>query len=151
MEKKTRNILIGVGVLGTLALIWYVTRPKKQEEEVLRDAYENLEFEVGKDIILPSSFPSLNALADVLIKRPEWKLTVTGHTDNTGSEPFNQKLSLKRAEAIEKYLSVKGIDPNRINTIGKGSKQPIASNKTDAGRKKNRRVEFVIDKGVVLS
>ena len=67
-----------------------------------------------------------------------------GHTDSVGSAAYNQKLSLKRAEAVKAYIISKGIEPNRVYTEGKGEKQPIADNKTKAGRSKNRRVEIEV-------
>lgn len=149
MKKENKNILIGVGVIGAVALIWYlVKRSRKPEEEqkVLKDAYDNLQFEIGKDIIKPESFPSLDVLAQTLIDAPTWKLKLSGHTDNTGSAAFNLALSKKRAEAVKKYLVSKGVAADRITTEGLGSTKPIASNDTAQGRNANRRVEFLIIK-----
>ncbi len=67
-----------------------------------------------------------------------------GHTDSIGSDAYNQKLSVRRAESVKAYLVSKGIEPNRIYTEGKGEKQPVASNKTNDGRAKNRRVEIEV-------
>jgi OmpA-OmpF porin, OOP family len=67
-----------------------------------------------------------------------------GHTDSIGSDAYNQKLSVRRAESVKAYLVSKGVEPNRIYTEGKGEKQPVASNKTKDGRQKNRRVEIEI-------
>jgi OOP family OmpA-OmpF porin len=67
-----------------------------------------------------------------------------GHTDSIGSDAYNQKLSVRRAESVKSYLVSKGIEPNRIYTEGKGEKQPVASNKTKDGRQKNRRVEIEV-------
>jgi OOP family OmpA-OmpF porin len=67
-----------------------------------------------------------------------------GHTDSVGSEAYNQKLSLRRAEAVKAYLVSKGIEANRVYTEGKGTKQPVADNKTTEGRAKNRRVEIEV-------
>ena len=70
--------------------------------------------------------------------------TVVGHTDSTGSDAYNQKLSVRRSEAIKTYLVGKGIEKNRVYTEGKGEKQPVADNKTAEGRAKNRRVEIEV-------
>ena len=67
-----------------------------------------------------------------------------GHTDSIGSDAYNQKLSVRRAESVKAYLVSKGIEPNRVYTEGKGEKQPVASNKTKDGRQKNRRVEIEV-------
>ena len=67
-----------------------------------------------------------------------------GHTDSIGSDAYNQKLSVRRAESVKAYLVSKGVEPNRIYTEGKGEKQPVASNKTKDGRAKNRRVEIEV-------
>lgn len=154
MKKENKNLLIGVGVIGAAALIWYLVRRNRKpqaEQKVLKDAYDNLQFELGKATIKPISFPSLDVLAQTLKDAPDWKLRITGHTDNTGSEPFNLKLSKARAEAVKGYLVSKGIDPTRITTDGLGSSKPIASNATAEGRNANRRVEFLIVKGEILT
>jgi len=71
-------------------------------------------------------------------------IIAVGHTDSVGSDVYNQKLSVKRAESVKAYLVSKGIEKNRIYTEGKGEKQPVADNKTTEGRAKNRRVEIEV-------
>lgn len=113
-------------------------------KEILKTAFDNLEFETGKDIIKEVSKPSLDELAGVLVKRPEWKLQIAGHTDNVGSAQSNMILSKKRAEAVRNYLVSKGVDEKRFNVLYFGQTQPIADNTTQEGRQKNRRVEMTV-------
>lgn len=116
----------------------------KEEQEILKKAFDNLEFESGKDIIKPESFASLDELAELMKKKPEWLLRVSGHTDNVGKAPANMKLSEKRAKSVKAYLVKKGIDEARIITEWFGQTKPIAPNTTPEGRQKNRRVEMLI-------
>jgi outer membrane protein OmpA-like peptidoglycan-associated protein len=117
---------------------------EKEVIEVLKTAFDNLEFEVAKDIILAGSFNSLDELAGVLMKKPSWKLEITGHTDNAGDDASNLILSKKRAEAVKTYLSSKGIDIGRFVIQYYGETKPIADNSTSEGRAKNRRVEMKV-------
>jgi len=88
-----------------------------------------------------------NKLDDLASKVKAINLEVViaiGHTDSIGSDAYNQKLSVRRAESVKAYMVSKGVEPNRIYTEGKGEKQPVASNKTKDGRAKNRRVEIEV-------
>ena len=71
-------------------------------------------------------------------------IIAVGHTDSIGTDAYNQRLSVRRAEAVKAYLVSKGIEKNRVYTEGKGEKQPVADNKTAEGRAKNRRVEIEV-------
>ncbi len=116
---------------------------QEEEKEILQTAFENLQFETGKAVIKDVSFESLDKLAALLVKKPEWKLKITGHTDSQGNAQNNMVLSKKRAEAVSAYLISKGIDAeNRIIVAYFGEEKPIADNDTEAGRQKNRRVEM---------
>ena len=116
----------------------------EEEEEILKKAFDNLEFATGKSIIKNESFESLDELMELLKKKPEWKISIEGHTDNVGSASNNLILSKKRAEAVKFYLTSRGIDTERIITKFYGETQPIADNDTEEGRQTNRRVEMTI-------
>jgi len=110
---------------------------------VMNDASQNLEFESGKSTLKKVSYPYLHRVADVLMRKG-LQIKLNGYTDNIGSDVANLKLSKARAESVKHYLMENGVHEDRIETEGLGNAAPIASNKTAAGRKKNRRVEFTV-------
>jgi OmpA-OmpF porin, OOP family len=105
-------------------------------------AARNILFATDSYRILPSSFNSLNVVAEILNDNPELKLEIEGHTDNTGSLESNEQLSKARARAVNDYLVKRGIKQSRLIFAGFGERMPIAENSTDTGRAKNRRVEM---------
>jgi outer membrane protein OmpA-like peptidoglycan-associated protein len=115
-----------------------------EEAEVVKEAFDNLEFETGKAVIKESSLSSLEQLARLLNSRLEYRLLISGHTDNVGNAATNIKLSKARSEAVKKYLINAGVLPDKIITEGLGSKKPIATNNTEEGRRMNRRVELKV-------
>jgi len=118
---------------------------KAAEKKILEKAFSSLQFATGKDIIQPVSFPSLNQLATLMKQHTEdWTLKLSGHTDNQGQADANMLLSEKRAKAVKKYLVSKGVKEDKIIAEWFGQTQPIESNATEAGRKKNRRVEMKV-------
>lgn len=117
---------------------------EKEVEEILKTAFDNLEFETGKEVIKDVSFPSLTELAGVLKKKANWGLQIAGHTDNVGDDQKNMILSKKRAEAVRAFLVKEGIEEARFNVLFFGETMPIAGNETPEGRQKNRRVEMKI-------
>ena len=104
----------------------------------------NILFETGKSILTQSSYTELDRLFNIMTENAMMKIEISGHTDKTGSEPLNFKLSQDRAKAVVEYLVKKGISQSRIEFRGYGSLQPISDNATSGGRAKNRRVEFKI-------
>jgi len=106
----------------------------------------NIFFDTGKSELRPESAPELDRLVVNLNENPKMVIEVQGHTDNTGSKEINAKLSQDRADAVREYFISKGIEPDRIGSKGFGEGKPVATNDTDEGRQKNRRVEFVIVK-----
>jgi OmpA-OmpF porin, OOP family len=106
---------------------------------------ETIGFPHGKAEIEPTSKDLLDAVAQILLRNPSiTKLTIEGHTDTTGEPAANQPLSEERALAVKKYLESKGVEAARLESKGFGSSQPVDTNETDAGRAKNRRVEFKV-------
>ncbi|WP_296618701.1 OmpA family protein [Marivirga sp.] len=103
-------------------------------------------FERGTADILDGSFEELDRVYKMLDKNPNIEIELSGHTDNTGSAKLNIELSQKRSDRIKEYLVEKGIESNRLESNGYGGARPIASNKSEATRKLNRRVEFTIIK-----
>lgn len=120
---------------------------KPQIEEVKKKidvAAKQIYFETGKATLLKKSNAALQQVIAILKENPEVKLSIDGHTDNTGNAKTNKTLSQNRANAVQKYLVKQGIDAQRLVAKGFGQTVPIASNKTAAGRAKNRRVEMNI-------
>ena len=106
----------------------------------------NIFFDTGKSILRDESSPELDRMVVVMNENPKLAVELGGHTDNTGSNEINAKLSQDRADAVREYLIGKGIEPDRVASKGYGETKPIAANATDIGRQQNRRVEFVITK-----
>lgn len=117
---------------------------KKEEQDVLNTAFSSLEFETGKSVIKQVSYASLDRLAELLISKPDWKLQLSGHTDNVGKPASNLALSKNRSIAVKNYLVNKGVPAERIKAEWYGQTRPIEPNTTPEGRQKNRRVEIAI-------
>lgn len=116
-----------------------IERPAAHTKLTLQGAH----FDVNKASLRPTGKATLDQDASMLTTYPDIKVNVTGYTDSTGSKQYNLKLSRARAETVVKYLEGKGIAHDRFVTVsGKGESDPVASNKTKAGRAKNRRVEI---------
>lgn len=121
-----------------------VVQLTQAEQEIVKKAFDNLEFATGKAIIKKESYASLDELAELLKKYNGWKLKIEGHTDNQGKPAANMTLSQNRSKAVAKYLTQKGIDAKRFEVKWYGQTKPIAPNTTEEGRQKNRRVEMTI-------
>lgn len=105
-----------------------------------------INFDFNSDVIRPVSEPVLKEIAQAMADRPDWKLTITGHTDNIGGHKYNLDLSQRRAAAVKKALVERyRVDPNRLSTGGDGDSVPIDTNDTLEGRARNRRVELTLD------
>jgi OOP family OmpA-OmpF porin len=122
--------------------------PKKYEHIVVTqekiELKQKIFFDTNKATIQPRSFGLLDEIAQVLRSRPSMTIRIEGHTDSRGKRPHNMSLSAARAESVRQHLVGLGIDASRMQAQGYGPDQPIETNKTAAGREKNRRVEFFI-------
>jgi OmpA-OmpF porin, OOP family len=101
-------------------------------------------FDVNKSVLKPEGKAKLDDLVSKLGGITLEVIIAVGHTDSDGSDAANQKLSVRRSEAVKAYMVSKGIEANRVYTEGKGEKQPVADNKTKEGKAKNRRVEIEV-------
>lgn len=119
-----------------------VAPPKVVSEKVTYAADAFYDFD--KATLKPEGKAKLDELASKIKGFTLEVVIAVGHTDSVGSDAYNQKLSLRRAESVKAYLVSKGIEANRVYTEGKGKKQPLADNKTADGRAKNRRVEIEV-------
>lgn len=158
-DRTEKIVGAGIGAVAGAAIGNYMDR---QEREI-RERTAGTDVEVirrGDDLILsmPSGItfatdsatvqsqfrPTLDKVADVLDRYNQTYVDVYGHTDSTGSDAYNQTLSERRAVAVADYLVSRGVEPARLETLGYGETQPIASNDTVEGRAQNRRVEIKI-------
>ncbi len=155
-KDKKKGAVIG-GVLGGIAGGAYGNELDKQAKEleeiaetqrtdqgIITKLKGDITFKTGKSQVRPEATERLKEMADVLKKYPENNITVIGHTDATGSEPINEKLSKERAMTVKKILVSNGVPAQSINTLGVASTDPIDTNKTTEGRAANRRVELAI-------
>ena len=140
------------GIIDSLDNCPFVVGPKANKGcpitaeaiSIVKVAQEKLEFETGSSVIKKESYQSLNTLAYYLVKNPDFKVSLKGHTDNIGDEQKNMKLSIDRANAVKIFFIENGVDANRIDAQGYGMQYPITDNKTPAGRAANRRVDIEI-------
>jgi OOP family OmpA-OmpF porin len=101
-------------------------------------------FENNKDVLTIDSKTTLEVAYNALVANSGIQIEISGHTDSKGHDQYNQDLSLRRAQAVRNWLVKKGIASNRMSTVGKGEKEPIADNATKEGRAENRRIEFYV-------
>ena len=102
-------------------------------------------FDTGSVDIKPAFHSTMDKLADVVVRYGKTTLTIVGHTDNVGSNQYNQKLSERRALSVAQYFESRRVSPLRLATLGKGEGEPVASNNTESGRQANRRVEIFVE------
>ena len=111
-------------------------------EGALITTFEPVQFKTDSDEILPESHAMLREVANVMKANPGMEIHVAGHSDSTGEADHNRELSDRRAQSVRKFIIAQGVDEDRLDAKGYGEDQPVASNDTEEGRRKNRRVEF---------
>ena len=153
--KKGALIGLGVGALtgGSVGLyldhqrkeLERIAEVKKTENGLLVQMKNDILFDTGSDALKAEGIVELNKMADILAKYSDDRVRIEGHADSTGSKKTNEELSLRRADAVKRVLTGRGVQEKQVTALGMGSTQPVADNATSAGRAKNRRVELHID------
>jgi len=155
---KTGGALIGAAIGGTAgALIGrnmdkQAAELKKVEGAKVERVGEGIQltmeagilFQTNQSALQPQAKQSIQKMAEVLKNNPDTDIVIAGHTDSDGAEDYNQKLSERRAQSVSDYLKTLGVSGSRLQTVGYGETQPVASNDTAVGKAANRRVEVSI-------
>lgn len=154
--------LIGAGVGALGSYIWSKNLEKQKAEmeaatqgtgvgvtqtadnQLKLDIPSDISFDTGRSDVKGNFAPILDRFADGLRNNPNAEVRIIGHTDSTGSDAINDPLSLQRAESTRNYLTSRGVNGARVQVQGMGSRQPVASNSTNEGRSRNRRVEIFV-------
>jgi outer membrane protein OmpA-like peptidoglycan-associated protein len=166
-DKRSKGALIGAvgGGLAGAAVGTYMDSQKKDLEKALAPEVQSGAINIAKvdqnnllitmtaqtafdfdSVVIKSGFHStLDKIANVLVRYGKTHLTVAGHTDNVGTNQYNQTLSDRRSGAVADYLRAKGVIPQRLVSVGQGENSPRATNATEEGRRLNRRVEIVVE------
>ncbi len=159
---NTRGTVIGAALGGLGGYVWsnQMEAKKRQMEQatagtgtvVTQTADNQLKLSIPNDIsfasgrydIQPRLMPILDQFAQGLNQQPSMEVRIVGHTDNTGSDAVNNPLSINRAQSARDYLVSRGVAAQRISIDGRGSREPIADNSTEAGRARNRRIDIYL-------
>jgi outer membrane protein OmpA-like peptidoglycan-associated protein len=118
---------------------------KLSDQVVLITMTNQTAFDTDSSSIKPGFHSTMDKVADVVVRYGKTTLTIVGHTDNVGSNDYNQKLSERRALSVAQYLESRRVDGMRLATAGKGETVPLASNASESGRQANRRVEIYVE------
>lgn len=116
---------------------------RETERGMVLSLGSNVLFDTGSDVLKPGADQEINRVAQFLQGQSNIKLRIEGYTDSTGSSSYNEALSQRRAEAVYQALTNRGVDPARLQAVGRGMQLPLATNDTAAGRQLNRRVELI--------
>ena len=117
---------------------------RTQDNQLKINVPNDVSFDVNSAAIKPQLRGVLDSFASSLQGDPKAEVTIIGHTDSTGNAAINNPLSLERAQSVRDYLSGRGVAASRVQTAGRGDREPVASNSTEAGRAQNRRVEIFV-------
>jgi outer membrane protein OmpA-like peptidoglycan-associated protein len=146
---------LGVGALAGGSVGLYLDKQRKDLEKVaqvkqtenglLVQMASDILFDVDSAVLKPEAVEQISKVGDVIAKYADDRVRIEGHTDSSGAASYNEDLSLKRADAVRRVLSSRGVQEKQMLVLGLGETRPIADNKEAAGRSKNRRVELHID------
>lgn len=159
-SKKSAAIGAGVGALG--GYVWSKKMAEKKaameqatagtgvdvsqtpDNQLKLNIPSDISFDTGRTDIKPNLRPILDAFAQGLGNQPNTDIRIVGHTDSTGSDAINNPLSVNRAASARDYLNARGVDARRMQIDGRGSREPVADNGSEAGRARNRRIEIFL-------
>ncbi|RYF13894.1 MAG: OmpA family protein [Comamonadaceae bacterium] len=160
--RDAKGALIGAGVGAAGGYIWSQHMAQKKaameratmgsgvgvvqtpDNQLRLDVPSDISFATGRADINPRLRPILDQFASGLNQQQNTEVRIVGHTDNTGSDDLNNRLSLDRAQSVKDYLASRGVRSSDIQVAGRGEREPVADNSTEAGRAKNRRVEIFL-------
>lgn len=137
MEEKKRQMERATAGTGTVVT-------QTADNQLKLSIPNDISFATGRHDIQPRLMPILDQFAQGLNQQPSMEVRIVGHTDNTGSDAINNPLSVNRAQSARDYLVSRGVASSRISIDGRGSREPIADNSTEAGRARNRRIDIFL-------
>jgi outer membrane protein OmpA-like peptidoglycan-associated protein len=161
--------LIGAGVGGAGGYVWSKQMEQKRvamehatmgsgvgvvqtsDNQLKLSVPSDVSFDTGRADIKPNMRPILDQLASGLAAQANTELRIIGHTDSIGSDEYNDRLSMERAQSTRQYLVERGVSPRQIQVAGRGEHEPVADNNSDSGRARNRRVEIFVGERSVAS
>ena len=137
MEDKKRQMERATAGTGTVVT-------QTADNQLKLSIPNDISFATGRHDIQPRLMPILDQFAQGLNQQPSMEVRIVGHTDNTGSDAIDNPLSVNRAQSARDYLVSRGVAASRISIDGRGSREPIADNSTEAGRARNRRIDIFL-------
>jgi outer membrane protein OmpA-like peptidoglycan-associated protein len=160
--RNTTGALVGAGLGAAGGYLWSKNMEQKRlameratmgsgatvtqtaDNQLKLNVPSDVSFDTGRADIKPAMRPILDQFASGLGSQPNTDVRIIGHTDSTGGDALNDRLSLERAQATKNYLVSRGVNPNQVQIAGRGEHEPIADNNSEAGRSRNRRVEIFL-------